>query len=65
MHRAKGDRLVRASVLPVCDNEKDSSHSYLEACSIRQGNGLCYFILQVSVMTAEEDQFCDRFLDLS
>ena len=21
MHRAKGDRLVRASVLPVCDND--------------------------------------------
>ena len=25
MHRAKGDRLVRASVLPVCDN----AHSHL------------------------------------
>ena len=23
MHRAKGDRLVRASVLPVCDNARN------------------------------------------
>ena len=30
MHRAKGDRLVRASVLPVCDNALQPARPYNE-----------------------------------
>ena len=40
MHRAKGDRLVRASVLPVRDNE-DTNGKVTVAVFLWHQNGVC------------------------